>query len=475
MSYLLNVGLEVHVQANSKSKLFCACNNDAFNKVANSLICPICSAQPGALPQLNKEVVNKAVRLGLALKSKINQTSRFDRKSYFYPDNPKGYQITQHYLPILEGGFLELMIDDEKKRFEIEKIHIENDAGKLIHEDSQVLVDLNRAGAPLFEIVTKPCFQDIKEVSIFFKELQKLLRYLNVSDADMEKGMMRADVNISVRKSTADRLGQRVEIKNMNSFSEIEKAIAYEYERQIKVIEAGGKIDQVTCGWDMKERKTFIQRDKENAAEYRYFPEADLPPLIVSKEDIEREMKNIPELPQAAYQRFIDNYKLSSEESLLLTETPEMKIYFEEAVSQCQEPKAVSNWILSELLKILRDRKEKINESKFNAEHLAELICLIKDGIISGKIAKSILTELFETGMNPTVMVHEKGLKQNSNLEDIEKVCREVIEENLTLKEQYLAGKDKLFGAFVGKVMQKTKGQANPVIVNETLKKLLNR
>jgi aspartyl-tRNA(Asn)/glutamyl-tRNA(Gln) amidotransferase subunit B len=471
MTYQLTIGLEVHARINTKSKLFCSCDNNTFNAKPNTHICPICTAQPGQLPQVNYEAIKKAILTGHALNAEIPNFSKFDRKSYFYPDSPKGYQITQFDKPIVKSGTLEVLIGEEKKKFRIHRIHIEDDAGKLIHSSSGTLVDLNRTGSPLMEIVTEPDFHSTEEVSSFLKELQKVLRYIGVSDADMEKGMMRADVNISLSKN--ETLGTRVEIKNMNSFAAIEKAIDYEQKRQAKVLDEGGNIDQETRGWDTDKLVSVIQRSKEDAADYRYFPEPDLPPLIVSDEEIAEIKKQLVEMPLNKYERFREEYQLPHDDAYILTETRDLADYYEEVVRQSKQPKKAANWILSELLKFLKEDHIDITKTKVSAEHLAEIICMVEDGIISGKIGKEIFPEVYETGKNPTEIVEEKGLKQNSNLGELEAICKKVLDENQALVEQYKSGKDKLFGAFVGKVMKETQGQANPQLINEILKKLL--
>ena len=472
--YELVMGLEIHARIKTKSKLFCSCDNDIFNAEPNTHVCPICTAQPGQLPQVNFDAIRKAILTGQALNATIPNYSKFDRKSYFYPDNPTGYQVTQYDEPVVLGGSVEALVNGEKKSFRINRIHVENDAGKLTHVPGASLVDLNRAGTPLMEIVTEPDFRSIEDVSSFFKELQKILKYIGTSDADMEKGMLRADVNISLRPVGQEEFGTRVEFKNMNSFSEIEKAIAFEHKRQIKVLDAGGTIDQETLGWDVAKGTSVVQRSKEDAADYRYFPEPDLPPVIMSDAEIAEIKEQLVELPLQRFERFQEQYGLPHDDAYLLTETKDMADYYEEVVDQSKEPKKAANWILSELLKFLKEDQIDITETKVTAEHLAEIICMVKDGEISGKIAKEIFPEVYQSGENPSVIVEEKGLKQNSNLGELEAICQEVLDNNAPLVEQYKAGKDKLFGAFVGNVMKATKGQANPQLVNEILKKLLS-
>lgn len=473
MSYQLVIGLEIHVRVQTASKLFCSCKNAIDLDEANTNICPICTAQPGQLPQLNKGVVEKAIRVGHAFQSHIRKISKFDRKSYFYPDNPTGYQITQLDQAILQGGEVEVFVNKEKRTFKITQMHIENDAGKLVHGKNGTQVDYNRSGAPLFEIVTEPDFRSAEEATSFMKEVQKIMRYIGVSDADMDKGMMRADVNVSINKPTDTEFGTRVEIKNMNSFSEIEKAIAYEKARQIELIESNTPFTQETRGWDMKQGISISQRSKEGAADYRYFPEPDIPLVHLSDEMIAAQSE-LPELPAARLERFMNEYKLSFEDALLLTESKDSADFFEESAQASGEPQKTFNWMASELLKYIQESNISFAESKMTPEHLAELICLIKDGLISGKIAKDIFSELFKTGQNPTVYVDQHNLKQNSNIEELEAICAKVLSDSAPLVEEYKNGKDRLFGAFVGKVMKETKGQANPALVNEILKKLLS-
>lgn len=473
MDYQLVVGLEIHARINTKSKLFCSCDNDTFNAEPNTHICPICTAQPGQLPQVNYEALRKAILTGHAFHASIPLFSKFDRKSYFYPDSPKGYQITQYDEPVVKNGYMEVLIGEEKRKFRINRIHVEDDAGKLSHTSAGTLVDLNRTGSPLMEIVTEPDFRSIEEVSTFLKELQKTLRYVNTSDADMEKGMMRADVNISLMPVGSDTFGTRVELKNMNSFSEIEKAIAYEQKRQAKLLDEGVRIDQETRGWDPVKGISLIQRSKEDAADYRYFPEPDLPPILMTQKEIDEIKTLLVELPVQRYERFRAQYELPHDDAYLLTETKELADYYEAVVEQSKQPKKAANWILSELMKFLKEDHIDITETKVSPEHLAELICLIEDRIISGKIAKDIFPEIYQTGKNPSVIVDEKGLKQNSDLGELEAICKKVLEDNSGLVTEYKAGKDRLFGAFVGNVMKATKGQGDPVLVNEILKNLL--
>jgi aspartyl-tRNA(Asn)/glutamyl-tRNA(Gln) amidotransferase subunit B len=472
MDYYLTVGLEIHTQLNTKTKLWCSCSNNSFQKPANTNICPICTAQPGSLPSLNQAVIKKAVLLGKSINAKINLKTKFDRKSYFYPDNPAGYQITQYTDPILSGGEIFYLDNFKKKKLNIERVHIENDAGKMIHTEKESLLDLNRAGSPLFEIVSKPELKSIKEVSSFLKELQKILRYLDVSQADMEKGMMRADVNISVSKDF-NKLGNRIEIKNMNSFSEIEKAIKYEYQRQINLLEKGIKFEPETRGFDLSSGKTFLQRSKENAADYRYFPENDLAPLLIDEKLIQEISKS--ELPLDKYEEFINKFKLSPEEALKLTEEKEMIKYFEKTYQKIPEPQKIANLILSEILALMKEKHLKINEQKITPNNLAEIISMLKQNKISSKIAKNIIKECFETGDNPSVIAKEKNLIQNSNLEELEKICEDVLTENQKIVDQFLAGKTKVFGALVGKTMQKTQGKANPALVNDILTEKLKK
>ncbi len=470
-TYEMVGGLEIHVRLKSKTKLFCNCSNDTFNKEANTLICPVCSGFPGTLPVLNQSALKMAQKTALALKCKLLPYSKFDRKSYFYPDLPSGFQISQFDEPVAEKGEVDVLIEKKKKTFRINRAHLENDAGKLMHEGAHSsLVDLNRAGSPLLEIVTEPDFRSPDEVFEFLKELQKIMRYLGTSDADMEKGMMRCDANISIRKKGAKEFGTKVEIKNMNSFANVKKAMEYEIKRQKKALENGEKIIQETRGWDADKEKSISQRTKEESADYRYFPEPDLPPIETTDQEVETIKKELPELPATKTLRFIEEHALPFAQAVVLTSEKQLADFFEETVKITKSPQKTANWIIGDYLALLKENPN----CQLSAENLGKLIALVEAGEISNKIAKEIFPTIAGDNLDPEKYIEEKGLVQISDQGEIEKFCQEVISENAQIAEDYKGGKDRALGALVGKVMQKSKGQANPKAVNEILKKLLS-
>ena len=458
MNFKTTIGLEIHVQLKTKSKMFCGCNNNAEEAQPNTLVCPVCLGLPGTLPVANKQAIEWTVKTGLALNSKIAEFSKFDRKHYFYPDLPKGYQVSQFDLPFLVGGEVKIETENGDRTIHLTRIHLEEDAGKLIHSGNDSLVDLNRAGTPLMEIVTEPEIASPTEAKLFLQELRSILRYLNVSDADMEKGHMRADANISL--SSTDELGVPVEIKNMNSFRMIERALSYEEKRQVEELEAGRKIAKETRGWDDVKGETYSQRSKEFAQDYRYFPEPDLPPFEVHKMfDLDKLKTEVPELPsekRAKYQEM----GISKQDSEILALDQDMAKYFD-AVSGQVSPKLAANWIINEL---------KIDGlKKVEAEKLIGLIALIEDNTISGKIAKDVLIDMIETGKNAQKIIEEKGLKQIGDESEIEKIVDQVISENSEIVASIKAGKTAAIGFLVGQIMKETKGQANPGVVNKIL------
>ena len=473
MEWEMVAGLEIHARIKTKTKMFCGCDNNTFGKEPNTQVCPVCMGFPGTLPVINAEAVRLGVMTALALGCHIPQFSKFDRKSYFYPDLPAGYQISQYDEPISENGKVEFFVNGEKKSIRINRLHLENDAGKLIHEGGMSLVDLNRAGSPLMEMVTEADFRSPEEIVAFLKELQKILRTVGSSDADMEKGMMRCDVNISLRPKGQEAFGTKAEMKNMNSFGNIEKAVRAEIKRQKKILESGGIVEQETRGWDEAKGVTVSQRSKEEAADYRYFPEPDLPPITFSEEDI-AELKNaLPELPAAKLERFVREYGLPWESAEILAGDKDLSEYFEAATKTSGNAKKTANWIVGDILAALKETEGGIEKCKLTAKNLGTMVAMIDAGDISGKIAKEIFPELLETGKNVEALVEEKGLKQVSDSGAIEKICREVLDENPHMEEQFRAGKEKVLGALVGQVMKKSKGQANPQMANEMLKKLL--
>ncbi len=480
------IGLEVHAQLNTDSKIFCACST-SFGEEPNQNTCPVCLGLPGALPVLNRQAVNNAGKAALAINLKINPESIFARKNYFYPDLPKGYQISQFDRPFSEHGQVEILtserdeggrpVDWQLKRFGITRAHIEEDAGKSVHDigdPTKSHVNLNRAGTPLLEIVSEPDFRTSWEAYDYVTFLRRTLQYIDVCDGNMEEGNLRCDANVSVRPAGREKFGTRAEIKNLNSLRFLQKAIDYEIDRQIALIESGGEVVQETRLWNEKENKTYTMRPKEDAHDYRYFPEPDLPPLEVTQSWMEQLRAELPELPEARRQRFIRQYELSADESFTLTGQRELADYFEEAATTAGNPRAAANWVLSELLRELKNASIDITRSKMSAGSLGSLIKLIDDQTISGKIAKDVFVDMFATGKAPEEIVKEKGLVQITDTSAIEKVVDEVIVANPKQFEQYRSGKTALLGFFVGQVIKATGGKANPQAVNEILKSRLD-
>jgi len=429
---------------------------------------------PGMLPLINVEVVKKGVKAALALGCSIPEFSKMDRKSYFYPDLPKGYQISQYDLPISEKGKITITLSDgATKDIGITRLHLEDDAGKLTHTSSGSLVDFNRSGTPLMEIVSEPDIRSTEEASAYARQLQKIIRYVDTSDADMEKGQMRFDINVSIRPKGDKKLGTRSEVKNLNSFRSLEKAIDYEIKRQIELVEGGGKVIQETRGWDNEKEMTMSQRGKEEAAEYRYFPEPDIPPLIITKEMVEELKKEIPELHDAKADRYQSELNLSAQDANQLSGNANLATYYEKALAVSNEPKKTSNWLLSELLGLLKSKGLTISESKLSAENLGKLVKLIESGTISNKIAKDIFVEVYEGDLDPKKVVEEKGLKIMSDTSELEKICQEVMGRNPNIVADFKGGKEKAIGGLIGQIMSATKGTANPKAVNEILRKLL--
>ncbi len=474
MQYESVIGLEIHAQLLTESKMFCGCST-RFGAEPNTQTCPVCAGLPGALPVINKKAIEYVIKTGLALNCEITTYSRFARKNYFYPDLPKGYQISQYELPLCRGGFLEISSNGQKRRVRLTRIHLEEDAGKNIHESTgeYSLIDLNRAGVPLMEIVTEPDIRTPKEAAEFMRRLRMVLRYLDVCDGNMEQGSLRCDANISVRPMGQKEFGVKTEIKNMNSFRFIEKALDYEIKRQIKILKEGGKIIQETRLFDSNKGITESMRSKEEAHDYRYFPEPDLMPVEVDRAWLEEIKLQIVELPDAKRKRFISEYRLPEHDTELLTSERTMAEWFEEAVKVGGEPKTVSNWIMGELMRLLNEENKQIEECGLKPVQLVDLLKLIDRGTISGKIAKAVFEEMYKTGKDADTIVKEKGLIQITDEAGIEAVVDEVLQKNPKELERFKAGEEKLMGFFVGQVMKKTKGKANPKIVNELLKKKL--
>ncbi|WP_297888939.1 Asp-tRNA(Asn)/Glu-tRNA(Gln) amidotransferase subunit GatB [Sulfurihydrogenibium sp.] len=468
------IGLETHVQMSTNTKMFCGCKVE-FGAEPNTNVCPVCLAHPGTLPVINKTAIEYAVKAALALNCKIHNLSIMARKNYFYPDLPKGYQISQYDKPLATDGYIEIKVVDEFKKIRIHRLHIEEDAGKTIHEGSKSYVDLNRAGTPLMEIVTEPDISSAEEARKYLEKLRNIMRFIGVSEADMEKGQLRCDVNISLKPKGSDKLGTKVELKNINSFRFIVKAIEYEIERQAKLLKKGEKIIQETRLFDPESGKTYTMRTKEEAHDYRYFPDPDLLPVVLKEDQIQQIKNSLPELPDQKYHRYIQQYNLPSYDAEVLTSDKNLANYFEEVVKIFpQNPKLVSNWILNELLGKLNDKGIEIENSPITPSNLAQLISLITDGTISGKIAKEVFDIAFETGKSPKQIVEEKGLKQISNEDEIRRIVKAVLEKHPAEVEKYKSGNEKILGFLVGQIMKETKGKANPQLVNKILKEELS-
>ncbi len=469
------IGLEVHIQLNTKTKIFCSCPT-SFGEKPNTNVCPVCLALPGALPVLNKEAVKKAISFGNAVNATVHKKSIFNRKNYFYPDLPKGYQISQFEIPIVEGG--ELFIDFEdgsSKRIGITRAHLEEDAGKNMHEGEHSLVDLNRAGTPLLEIVSEPDIRSAEETVLYLKKLHSIVRYLDISDANMQEGSFRCDVNISIRPKGDEKLYTRVEIKNMNSFKFIQKAIEYEFNRQCEAWEDGVYDDEVyqeTRLFNTATGETRSMRGKEDSAEYRYFPDPDLLPVVLSDEMIE-EGKKIPELPDAKVKRYVEELKIKKYDASVITASVEMAKYFENMIEEGSDPKLSVTWLTVELLGRLNTGD--VLEETIPSKTLSVLLKRISDGTVSGKAAKDVLDHLVEKGGEVDAVIDELGLKQVNDDGAIEAIIDEILTNNASKVEEYKGGKEKLFGFFVGQTMKASKGSANPAKVNEILKKKLSQ
>lgn len=467
--YEIVMGLEVHAELSTKTKIFCSCPTE-FGGEPNTHCCPICMAMPGTLPVLNEKVVEYAVKAGLATNCEISRDSKNDRKNYFYPDLPKAYQISQFDKPLCENGYVEIEDDNgEKKQIRLERIHIEEDAGKLNHNEfgGGSLVDLNRAGVPLIEIVSKPDLRTSSEVEKYLRKIKSILEYIEVSDCKMQEGSLRADVNVSVRKKGETKFGTRTEMKNMNSFRSIVRAIEYEANRQIDLIEEGGVVEQTTLRWDDVSGRTFSMRDKEDAQDYRYFPDPDLVAIRLSEEYIENIKSSLPELPESRKARYIDDFGLSEKDAKLLTSSKYLSDLFEGAEAICKNAKAVANWILSDISRILNEKEMEADQIPFSAEKLAKVIELIDKGTISSAIAKKVVVELFENPRDPEVIIKENGWIQISDEGAIKEVVLKVLEANPQSVADYKGGKDKALGFLVGQAMKETKGKANPGMLNK--------
>jgi aspartyl-tRNA(Asn)/glutamyl-tRNA(Gln) amidotransferase subunit B len=474
VDYEAVIGMEVHAQLLTESKMFCRCSADYAAAEPNTHACPVCLGMPGMLPVINQKAVEYTVMTALALNCQIPEFSKFDRKNYFYPDLPKGYQISQYDLPLSRDGWLEIEVDGESRPIGIERVHLEEDTAKLVHLGGHSLVDFNRAGVPLMEIVSRPDIRTSEEARRYLTKLRTILRYLGVNSGNMEEGAMRCEANISLRPRGTSELGTKVEVKNLNSFHSVKLALEYEIERQARILRAGGRVEQVTMGWNEARGVTVVQRSKEYAHDYRYFPEPDLPPLVLSWEWVEGIRTSLPELPDARRDRFVEQYGLSRYDAEVLTAERPVADYFESCVRAYPDAKAVANWITGELFRLLKATDAGIEAIKITPDALAELLTLVEKGSISINIAKDVFAEMFETGQPAAQIVREKGLAQISDAEELAPIVEQVIAENPGPVAEYLAGKEAVLRFLVGQVMKATRGKANPQLVTKLLQEKLH-
>lgn len=479
MDYEVVIGCEVHVELKTKTKIFCSCPTD-FGGEPNTHVCPVCLGLPGTLPVLNKKVLEYAIKAGLALNCEIAQFSKFDRKNYFYPDLTKAYQISQFDLPICKNGYIDIETGKGEKRIGITRIHMEEDAGKLVHQGNTIttsagsLVDYNRAGVPLIEIVSEPDMRSAEEVLEFLSSLKAIIEYTGVSDARMEQGSLRCDVNLSLRPAGQIAFGTRAEIKNLNSFRSVERVIQYEINRQTDILESGGKVIQETRTWDESKGRTYSLRSKEDSDEYRYFPEPDLPPVIVMEDYIEKLRAELPEMPKEKRQRMIDKDGLPEYDAGIITASKALVDFYDAVHTYYGDAKKISNWIMGELLAKVNAEGIELDALKIQPEQMAALLKLVDSGEISGKIAKKVFAEMFETGKNPDDIIKEQGLKQISDETELKTMIEQVAETNPKSVEDYKAGKTKALGFLVGQIMKQSRGQANPAVINRLLVEKLN-
>jgi len=469
------IGLEIHAQLATQSKIFCSCSTQ-FGKPPNESTCPVCLGLPGALPVLNRRVVEFAIRLGLATHCTIRLDSQFARKNYFYPDLPKAYQISQFDRPICENGWLDIEVEGQTRRISITRIHMEEDAGKLVHEEDgdSSFVDLNRAGVPLLEIVSEPDLRTPEEAKAYMEKMHSIVTYLGISEGDMEKGHFRCDANVSLRPIGQEKFGTRTETKNLNSFRFVQQAITYEIARQTEELLDGKRIVQETRLWDSVKKNTYSMRSKEEAHDYRYFPDPDLPVVRISSDFVEQIRNQLPELPDAKKQRFMESFGLSTYDAEVLVADKQVAEYFEEVVAAKADPKLVCNWISGELMRLMNENKVDIRNVGIPAKSLASLIQFLQEGSISGKIAKTVFEEMVQSGKDPATIIEVRGLKQVSDEGALRGLLETLLSKNPKQVEQFRAGKTQIKGFFVGQVMKETKGQANPQIVNQLLEELLN-
>lgn len=476
MDYEPVIGMEVHAELLTESKMFCSCSAD-FGGAPNTRTCPVCLGLPGALPVPNRKAVEYVVRTALALNCKISESSIFHRKNYFYPDLPKNYQISQYDFPLGTGGWIDITVNGQVKRIGITRVHLEEDTGKLIHTESggnESLLDYNRSGVPLMEIVSEPDIRNADEAREYLVRLRAILTYLGVNDGKMEEGSLRCEPNISIRPVGQEKFGTKTELKNLNSYRAVYRGVDFEIKRQTEVLNDGGRIIQETRRWDDVRGVTASMRSKEVEQEYRYFPDPDLIPMHLSNEYVEDQRARLPELPEAKMNRFMKEYEIPAYDAFILTDSLEFAKYFEDAVAAGGDPKTISNWMMGELSKQLNSTGDDISSIKIKPIHLAELLKLIDNGTISGKIAKSVFEEMYETGKLPSEIVKAKGMTQISDQSEILGVVDQVIEENQKIVNDILAGKDKSMGFLVGQVMKQTQGRANPQLVNELLRKRID-
>lgn len=474
MEFETVIGLEVHAQMLTDTKIFCNCSTK-FGGAPNSHTCQICLGMPGVLPVLNKKVVEFAMKMSLATNCEINKSCSFARKNYFYPDLPKGYQISQYAYPLAEHGYVFLDVNGAQKKIGITRIHMEEDAGKLLHDEHNPVsyVDLNRTGVPLIEIVSEPDMRSSEEAADYLKRLHEILVYLEICDGNMEEGSFRCDANVSIRPKGQKEFGTRTELKNMNSFRNVQRALEYEIKRQQYIVENGGTVVQETRLWDDAQSATNSMRSKEEAHDYRYFPDPDLVPILVDKAWVEKIRKELPELPLTKRERFIKDYQIPAYDAGVLTADKALANYYEEVVKLCAKPKVASNWVMGDVLRFLNEEKRDIRQCPITAKSLADMIRLIEEGTISGKMAKEIVEDMYKTGKSPQTIIKEKGLVQITDEGELIKTITSIMEANPQQLADYRSGKEKLFGFFVGQAMKATQGKANPQLVNNLLKKML--